>query len=136
MHLLLFKSAKWFWDNNVLSYRTGGRLPPSILTDDFAVQVLGTDFEGYPVIYTPIGRWNIRDRINDGYLEEIMQGRFYSLEGVIMKAVRDSGMGQFVCILDLEEVSFYKVAHVESKQFMSGFSRLSIMFASKISKIF
>lgn len=65
-----------------------------------------------------------------------MQGRFYSLEGVIMKAVRDSGMGQFVCILDLEEVSFYKVAHVESKQFMSGFSRLSIMFASKISKIF
>jgi hypothetical protein len=70
----------------------------------------------FTVIYTPLGRWNIRDRIKDGYLEETLRGRFYLLEGIVMAAIRQSTKSQFVLIVDLAELSFYKVAHMESKK--------------------
>lgn len=43
--------------------------------------------------------------------------RFHLLEGLLMDAVRKSSRSQFVLIIDLEELSFYKVAHIESTKF-------------------
>ncbi|OXA64813.1 SEC14-like protein 2 isoform X1 [Folsomia candida] len=112
--VMLRKSAKWFQENDVRSYRAGFTLP-QVLADDYICHVLGTDCQGYPVIYVPLGRWNIRDRLKDGYLDATLEGRFYLLEGVIMAAVRQSTRRQqFVLVVDLAELSFYKVAHMDT----------------------
>lgn len=77
---------------------------------------MGWIVEWISVIYVPLGRWNIRDRLKDGYLDATLEGRFYLLEGVIMAAVRQSTRRQqFVLVVDLAELSFYKVAHMDSK---------------------
>jgi hypothetical protein len=62
-----------------------------------------------------LGRWNIRDRINDGYLEDTLEARFFLLEGIVMKAIDSSTKNEFVLVVDLAQLSFYKCAHMDSK---------------------
>ncbi|XP_035704219.1 SEC14-like protein 2 isoform X2 [Folsomia candida] len=130
--VMLRKSAKWFQENDVRSYRAGFTLP-QVLADDYICHVLGTDCQGYPVIYVPLGRWNIRDRLKDGYLDATLEGRFYLLEGVIMAAVRQSTRRQqFVLVVDLAELSFYKVAHMDTPWvFPYAFSLVKPWIAAK-----
>jgi aryl-phospho-beta-D-glucosidase BglC (GH1 family) len=67
------------------------------------------------VFYVPLGRWNVRDRINDGYLEEIYTFRITMLEYYIEKHIKMSKRDKLVIMFDLHELSFYKCAHMESK---------------------
>jgi len=110
---MLRKSVKWREENNVVSYRRGYKLPPA-LQDDYIIEVIGNDYEGHPVVYAPLGQWNIRDKISEGYLEETMEARFYMLEAVIMDAISRSQKHQFVLLVDLSGLTFYKVAHLET----------------------
>lgn len=65
------------------------------------------------VFFVPIGRWCIRDRLEEGLKEDSWLFRFHLLENFIHH-VEQSTKNQFVIILDLSECSYRKVAHYES----------------------
>lgn len=65
------------------------------------------------VIFLPIGRWCIRDKLEAGWREDSWLFRFYLLENFI-SYVEKCIQNQFVIILDLSECSYRKVAHYES----------------------
>jgi len=66
------------------------------------------------VMYLPIGRWNIRDKIELGYKDDAFTFRFHILEK-FMHYVEQTQQYQFVIVLDLTDCSYRKVAHRESK---------------------
>jgi hypothetical protein len=71
-----------------------------------------------PVMYLPIGRWNIRDKIELGFKDDAFTFRFHILER-FMHYVQKTKQYQFVIVLDLTDCSYRKVAHMESKGLLS-----------------
>lgn len=64
-------------------------------------------------MYVPIGKWNIREIIEQGHKDEAFLFRFSILEQ-FMHFVRQTKQYQFVIILDLKECTYWKVAHTAS----------------------
>jgi len=112
---MLRKSIEWRQENDVSSYCEW--MPPKEIQEDFKFSCIGQDHEGYAVMYVPIGKWCIRDRIEQGLKDEAFQFRFSILEK-FMKYVSETKQSQFVIVLDLKECTYRKVAHTLTIQLL------------------
>ncbi|CAL8111774.1 unnamed protein product [Orchesella dallaii] len=112
---MLRKSLDWRKENNVSSYINWK--PPTVIAEDFRFNYLGLDKDGYAVMFLPIGRWCIREKIEKGHKDDAWLFRFHLLETFIHH-VEQSTQKQFVIILDLSECSYKKVAHYETIQLL------------------
>lgn len=131
---MLRKSVQWRKDNDVSTY-LNWQLPTPI-ANDFKFHYIGVDNEGYAVMYLPIGRWNIRDKIEAGYKEDAFKFRFHLLE-FFMHYVNKTKQHQFVIILDLAECSYRKVAHMETVQvLLSAFRDFEANYPERLRSAF
>jgi hypothetical protein len=80
--------------------------------------IMNKSFSTVAVI--PMGAWNHRPWIEQGFAEEILRWSYYFMEDGL-KHLRNTkgGRRQFTVIFDVAEVSLYKVSHYESKCFLS-----------------
>jgi hypothetical protein len=110
---MLRKSVDWRKENKVETFLNYDL--PKEIRNDFRFYNIGEDSEGYAVMYLPIGRWNIRDKIEMGFKEDAFTFRFHILEN-FMHHVEQTQQYQFVIVLDLTDCSYRKVAHKETIQ--------------------
>jgi hypothetical protein len=99
---------------------------PSYLPVDLPYAITGWGYEGGPVIWIPIGRWNHRPWVEQGYSEELLKWGFRLIEdGFQSLKQTDGGKCQAVCIIDMGNITYYQAAHVPSlKVLYSGFKAL------------
>jgi len=112
---MLRKSVEWRKVHQVETFLDW--TPPKPITEDFKYSYLGEDNHGYATVYIPIGRWHIRDIIEDGYKEEAFQIRFKVLENII-NWVNETQRYQFVIIFDMQECTYRKIAHTPTIQLL------------------
>lgn len=64
--------------------------------------------------YFPVGSWEVRQMLEKGHGEDMLKLMLYSMEG-IFERVGKSGNERFSLICDLEGLTYWKIAHYESK---------------------
>lgn len=77
------------------------------------IEYPGVDYKNRAVMYIPVGSWNVREMLEKGHREEMVPYMFVCLERLISE-IEKSGE-QFTLIVDLEGMTYWKVAHYESK---------------------
>lgn len=69
----------------------------------------------YLVYYFPVGSWEVRIMIEKGHKEEMLKLILWSMEHIVDQINR-SGNDHFSVIIDLELLTYWKIAHYESTQ--------------------
>ena len=70
------------------------------------------------MIWFPLGRWELRKLLEAGHKEELMQYQYKILkylEEVVEENRRKTGVYHLVLLGDSAELTFWKLAHYESK---------------------
>jgi len=98
---------------------------PDVIRNDIIVQFFGDDSDGRPVIWAPVGRWEVRKRLEEGLKEQLVlhvYSIFKSVLDRIDEARTQRGVTQVVGILDMAELSFRKLS-IETMQATTRFFR-------------
>jgi len=98
---------------------------PDIVKNDFLYKFTGEDAEGRPVLVVPFGRWEVRKLIEMGHKEVCFKHMYRLLEDMMFEINKrsDKKVTQFVVILDSAELTFRKIAHLETVQSVVQFFR-------------
>lgn len=80
---------------------------------EFSIEFPGVDYTNKAVMYIPVGAWNVREMIEKGNRDQMLQYIYVVLETLVQN-IEKTGE-QFTIIVDLEGMTYYKVAHYESK---------------------
>lgn len=108
---MLRKSIEWrqtYKVDDALNWRMDEKL-----VAEFPLSFPGVDFKNRAVFYIPVGSWHIREMIEKGHRDEMLQYIYVVLERLIAE-VEKTGE-QFTMVVDLEGMTYWKVAHLESK---------------------
>jgi len=110
---LFFQSIEWRRDvkfDEALTWDI-----PDKIHESFPFYIDGVDKDGRRVFYFPSGRWEVRMMITNGW-RSMMEKTIYYTMASIMKAIDGDkgGHEQFVIIIDLAEMTYWKIAHYES----------------------
>jgi len=112
---LFFQSIEWRRDvkfDEALTWDI-----PDKIHESFPFYIDGVDKDGRRVFYFPSGRWEVRMMITNGW-RSMMEKTIYYTMASIMKAIDGDkgGHEQFVIIIDLAEMTYWKIAHYETMQ--------------------
>ncbi|ODN05090.1 SEC14-like protein 2 [Orchesella cincta] len=108
---MLRKSVEWRGDKEIEAIKKWDI--PGPVVKDFKVYYCGLDSDKRPVYLMPIGRWDGRKILGQGYKDDGVRFMYKTLE-MIMDQCRQLGVTQFRVIVDYAELSFWKVAHWDS----------------------
>jgi len=78
------------------------------------------------VLVVPVGSWEVRKMIEAGLKQDAIK-YIRQLLCTIMKEMREQHARQFVVILDSAELTFWKVAHLESKSITYESAKIFLM---------
>jgi len=108
---------EWNSTNQLLPENSIGKdwIPPEIIVDDLKYKFLGFDSIGRPVIWMPIGRWEVRLRLEAGLKNECFlyayQIMYQILKQIECQRIKSNGkVSQFVAIIDCNELYFRKLS--------------------------
>jgi hypothetical protein len=131
---MIRRTIKWREDVQISKYRHW-KPSPAVL-EDTTFYTTGTDYEGRPVFWLPMGRWNTRVLVEQGYKEDVSQLRYYLLE-TLTEVIRQSKADQCMVIFGVEGLTYWKVAHMETMQMMmDSFRDLSLNYPEIIKSMF
>lgn len=108
---MLRKSIEWRKLNdvdNALSWKIDARIE-----QEFPIEHCGVDFNNRAVVFIPAGAWHVRDMIENGFKEDMLKNIYIVLERIVEHIERTGE--QFTLIVDLQDLSYWKLAHYESK---------------------
>ncbi|XP_035701646.1 sec14 cytosolic factor isoform X2 [Folsomia candida] len=110
---MLRKSLEW---RKAVKFEeaTTWKIPPEV-QHAFPYFIDGLDKDGRIVFYFPIGRWEVRKMLANGYKTE-MEKLIYSSMANLLKTIDDTAHEQFLIIIDLAGLTYWKVAHFETMQ--------------------
>ncbi|XP_035713584.1 SEC14-like protein 4 [Folsomia candida] len=86
-----------------------------VVQDSFQFCVDGKDKEGRLVVYCPVGAWHGRRMLEAGLGKELDR-HLYHMAACMASALAKSNGDKLVGILDLAELSYYKIAHYDTVQ--------------------
>lgn len=108
---MLRKYVKWRETNKVddaLSWKIS-----DLIMDNFPIEYPGIDLKNRAVMYLPLGAWPVRTMVEAGHGEEMIRYITVVMERMVQEIMKTGE--HFTFILDLESLSFWTCAHVESK---------------------
>ncbi|CAL8080506.1 unnamed protein product [Orchesella dallaii] len=111
----LRKALKWREDCKIDSYLYWR--PSKPVEEDLCFKYTGPDKEGRPVYWVPIGRWHVRQFLEQGYREDIQKMKYHILEYITGNTTK-LGQHQSVIIFGIEHLAYSQVLHLESMQLM------------------
>jgi len=109
---MLRKSIDWRQENqvdNALTWEIDEHVKK-----EHPLEYPGVDRSNRAVMYIPVGSWDVRENLNRGYKDEMLRYIYVCLEKLI-ENIEKTGE-QFTLIVDLEEMSYWKVAHYDTMQ--------------------
>jgi len=131
---MLRRCMQWRSDVEVARYVTWK--PAKCVEEDSTFHQTGTDYEGRPVFWLPMGRWNTRGLLEQGYKDDVTKLRYYVLETLMHKII-NSEAHQCMVIFGVEGLTYWKVAHLETMQLMmDSFRDLAMNYPEIIKKMF
>ncbi|CAL8111772.1 unnamed protein product [Orchesella dallaii] len=110
---MLRKSMKWREENDMDGCRKW--IISDVVNQSFPHGCYGVDHEGRPVYYFPVGSWEVRQMIESGHKDDMLKLMLYTMES-IMERINKSSNDRFSLIIDLELLTYWKVAHYETIQ--------------------
>jgi len=108
---MLRKTVEWRNANDIEAVKKWEI--PSDVQKDFKMYYSGVDAEKRPIYFIPIGRWDGRKILQKNHKDDCCRYMYKTLE-IIMDKVKELGVTQFHVVLDVAELSFWKVAHWDS----------------------
>jgi len=131
---MLRRCLKWREDVEISKYVSWR--PSNPVMEDTTFYSTGNDFEGRPVFWLPMGRWNTRTLVEKGFKEDVSQLRYYILE-TLMEKLRNSSVHQCIVIFGVEGLTYWKVAHLDTMQMMmDSFHDLALYYPEIIKSMF
>jgi len=109
---MLRKSVEWRHVNEVDS-ALSWEIDDEIIKE-FPLEYPGIDLDNRAVMYIPVGNWEVRTMIEKGYKEQMLQYIYVCLEKLV-RNIEKTGE-HFTLIVDLEGMTYWKVAHYETVQ--------------------
>ncbi|ODN04647.1 CRAL-TRIO domain-containing protein T23G5.2 [Orchesella cincta] len=84
------------------------------IIQQFPIEYTGVDFNNRAVAFVPVGSWPVREMLENGHREQMLMYIYVCLEKLI-EQIEKTG-DQFTLIIDLEGMTYWKVAHYETIQ--------------------
>ncbi|CAL8111773.1 unnamed protein product [Orchesella dallaii] len=85
-----------------------------LIIQKFPIEYTGVDLKNRAVLYIPVGTWPVREMLEKGHREEMLKYIYVCLEKLIQEIEKTGD--QFTMIVDLEDMTYWKVAHYETIQ--------------------
>jgi len=87
--------------------------PAKAVVDDFRYKIIGEDFDGRPVIWLPVGRFEIKQLLHQGLKDDLFRHAYKIMDELVaaVDAAREKSMAeQFVGFMDLAELAVRKAS--------------------------
>jgi len=101
-------------------------IAPPHVSSAIPLKFIGLDYQGRPILWLPIGRWEVRRLFSEGHKAACFRSMYKVLEEIafrIEEERKSSGLNQFVVLADSAQLSFWKVAHYETIEAILRFFR-------------
>lgn len=108
---MLRKSVEWRQTNKVDDALNW--VQEEAFIKEFPIEYPGVDYKNRAIMWIPVGAWHIRAMLEKGNKEEMLKYIYVCLERLVSE-IKKAGE-QFTIIIDLEGMTYWKVAHYESK---------------------
>ncbi|ODN05657.1 SEC14-like protein 2 [Orchesella cincta] len=109
---MLRASLQWKKDKDIKSLLTEYK-SPDVIRNDYLYKFTGYDKDGLPVLVVPYGKWEVRRVLERGLKEESLRHCHQLLENIMLQ-LHKSGKKQFTVVMDSSDMTFWKVAHLET----------------------